>query len=252
MPSEIPELSVVLPCYNEAGNLAALVESFRPFAQSVRLEVILVDNGSTDDSPKRLQALLAAKGNEFVRSIRIDQNIGYGHGIQQGLTQCRAEVVGFTHADLQTPPQDVLTAFHLFTKENVKRQSLIKGRRLGNRPFLDRGVTVFYNFLAGLLLGIRIEGSSHWADVNAEPKLFSRKLIPDLLKGPTDFTFDLFVLWTAHHQGLAIVEFNTAYLARTWGKSKLAANPSVRFRTAARAFKKILTLAFQKPIRSSL
>ena len=243
----MPKLSIVLPCYNESGNIPGLLTRFRPLLANLDFELILVNNGSTDDSADVLSRELAQPENFFARTVLVPTNEGYGYGIQAGLSRCTAPVAAFSHADLQCPPESLATAYQIFTRLCASGQCLVKGRRRGSRPLLDRIVTYLYNGFACLCLGFRASlvdrlGSAGPCDINAQPKLFSRDMIPALLKGPADFTFDLYVLWISRRLGRTILEFDTPYEGRLWGKSKLAANPWVRLRTALHAFHKILSL----------
>ncbi|MBI5209704.1 MAG: glycosyltransferase family 2 protein [Elusimicrobia bacterium] len=266
-----PVVSVVIPCYNEAGNIPALLERFRSLRSRLDFELVLVDNGSTDGTPAALAAALAAPGDanvfpesapdarppastapgfSFVKTVRVEKNIGYGHGIQEGLKAAAARTVAVTHADLQCPPEDLVKAMDLYEREQRKGPCLVKGRRLG-RPPLDRCVTWGYNRLAAAILGVRAGDSERPgqapSDVNAQPKVFDRSLIPALLAGTKDFTFDLFILHCCRRLGIAIVEFEVDYLARAWGKSKLAANPWVRLKTSANAAVRMVRMRLGDP-----
>lgn len=243
-----PELSVVLPCFNEEGNLTALLKRYRLVARKIALELVLVDNGSTDGTPAVLARELAKPENAFARCVRIEKNVGYGHGIQIGLEAAKAPAAAYSHADLQCPPEDVLSALEIFKRHSKEGLCLIKGRRKGKRAFLDRCVTWVYNGLGAVVLGLRAVPAqrsavaAHVPDINAEPKLFDRGLIEELGRGPKDFTYDLFTLHCAKRRGMRIVEFEVSYEARRWGKSKLAANPWVRLKTSLNAFAKIFMM----------
>ncbi|MFA6092184.1 MAG: glycosyltransferase family 2 protein [Elusimicrobiota bacterium] len=265
----MPELSVVLPCYNEAGNIRDILERFRPLARQADLELILVDNGSTDGSAEVFTAELARPDNAFARCVKIERNIGYGHGVQTGLEQARAPVVCFSHADLQCPPEDVLEAYALYRKKDQAasersqspadfcRGLLVKGRRSG-RPLADSLVTWSYNHLAKLVLGLQVvpitlDGQEHpprAADINAMPKLFARELIPASCGESADFTYDLYLLELCRRKGVKILEFDVRYESRKWGKSKLAANPWVRLKTSLNALRRILLLRLVIPTKA--
>lgn len=243
----MPEMSIILPCYNEAGNLKNILERFRSLAASSSFELILVNNGSTDGSSEVLREELSKPENGFARTVFVQKNIGYGFGLKSGLMEAKAEVVAFSHADLQTPPEDLVAALDHYRREAKKGPCLVKGRRCGRRPFLDRLVTWFYNHMAMVLLGIRVipctkEGThfpARFSDVNAEPKLFHRSFLESLKESPDDFTYDLYVLMVCARKGMPIYEFDVRYELRSWGKSKLAANPWVRLKTSMNAFRKM-------------
>jgi len=71
------------------------------------------------------------------------------------LAEAQAEVVGFTHADLQCPPESFLSAWTLYERVKAEGPCLIKGRRRGSRPWLDQGVSWLFNHLTEGLLGVR-------------------------------------------------------------------------------------------------
>ena len=124
--------SLVIPCYNEAANLQLLLERCKELAVRLDVEVVLVDNGSTDNTAEVLQNLLPKYPG--CRSIRVEKNQGYGFGIVSGLKAAKGEILGWTHADMQTDPQDTFLGLELF--EKLGDDFFVKGRRYG-RPFMD-------------------------------------------------------------------------------------------------------------------
>jgi glycosyltransferase involved in cell wall biosynthesis len=102
-----PDLSVVLPVYNEAESLGPLwqelVEVLPGLAPSV--EVIFVDDGSTDGSADILQRF--AKEDRRVRLIRFEANAGLSASFYAGLQAARGRVVATMDSDLQSDPRDI-------------------------------------------------------------------------------------------------------------------------------------------------
>ena len=121
--------SLVIPCYNEAANLSSLLDRCKEVIRCCDMEVILVDNGSTDNSPETLLALLPQ--HPRCRRVRVEKNQGYGFGVLTGLRAAKGEILGWTHADMQTDPQDALRGLELFDKHGLG--IFVKGRRHG-RP----------------------------------------------------------------------------------------------------------------------
>ena len=97
--------SLIIPCYNESKSLPQLLERCTPLLQKGNIEVILVDNGSNDETATLLKTLLPQYPG--CRSIRVEQNQGYGFGITSGLSVATGDILGWTHADLQTDPADI-------------------------------------------------------------------------------------------------------------------------------------------------
>lgn len=232
-----PALSIILPCYNEGPNIPLIIERVRPFWPQENFELILVNNGSTDESAEILAAEMSRPENSFVRVVTIDQNIGYGHGIFTGLQAASGSILAYSHADIQTPPEDVFKAFHLLQADGLDvEKTLVKGRRV-NRPkealFLTNGLAK----VVELLLGQRLE------DINGQPKLFSRHLLTHLTHPPTGFAFDTYLMLVARWQNLDLVEFPVDFGARLHGESKWATTVFSRYKTIWRYLVSILQIA---------
>lgn len=206
-------LSVVLPCYNEADNLQALCERLDRLAEAVTdLEIILVDNGSTDATAAIFADLLAANGREKFRVVTVEKNIGYGFGILTGLRAAKGEILAVTHADRQTDPMDVVKALDLYGQANDP-YTMVKGFRK-NRKLTEAFFSWGMGMLATLVLGIRL------TEINAQPKLFSRKFFEEIqLNAPNDFALDLYFLFQARKRG-RVVEFPVFFAKRVAGEAK--------------------------------
>lgn len=204
-------LSLVIPCYNEARSLPALAERCADLtAEDPNIEVILVDNGSTDDTPTVMPTAIAGKPN--VRMVRVAVNAGYGAGILAGLAAATGDVLGWTHADLQTDPMDALTAFNLFKASRDPDRLFVKGLRYGRRladVVFTHGMSVFETILLGRPL----------RDINAQPNLFPRVLYESWGDAPTDFSLDLFVYATARSRRFTVKRFPVLFAPRVHGVS---------------------------------
>ncbi len=199
-------LSLVIPCFNEEGNLPALVASCAELTREADCEVVLVENGSADGSRDRMAALV--QPHERVRAVMLQENAGYGGGILAGLRATRGEVIGWTHADLQTDPRDCLRALPLF---DGAPRSFVKGLRRA-RPLKD---VVFTWGMAAFELAVL--GVPMW-DINAQPTLFPRAFFDSWEDPPTDFSLDLYAFAEAKHQCLPIQRFDVDFGDRGAGE----------------------------------
>lgn len=231
----MPELSIVLPCYNEIGNIPQILSRYYDIAKKINLELVLVNNGSTDNSNEIFKRELENPKFGFVRLIQIEKNIGYGHGIKTGLSQCKSKLVGFSHADLQCPPEDIERVYHAFREFFLSQPLLIKGCRLG-RCKQDTFVSEVYRRLAEILLGISL------GDINGQPKIFPRSFVPIILKGPNDFSFDLYVLYQAAINNVIIKEIDVFFEPRQYGFSKWSHNRVTKFVTILKAVFRIIQM----------
>jgi len=124
------KLSLVIPCYNEEKNLPFIMAKLSAILRDKtheEYEVILVDNGSTDNSAQVFSELLNSI-EENIRVVKVDKNQGYGNGILYGLKQATGSFLAWTHADLQTDPADVFKALDIYLLA-PKRPVLVKGYR---------------------------------------------------------------------------------------------------------------------------
>lgn len=201
-------LSLVIPCYNEAANLPLLLKRCEHFAAMPDVEVILVDNGSTDDSQRVLAQLLPLYPG--CSSVRVEKNQGYGHGILVGLRAARGDILAWTHADLQTDPQDALQGLKLFDQygDNI----FVKGKRYG-RPLFDVVFTFGMSVFETLLL------AKPMSDINAQPTMFARTFFENWQSPPHDFSLDLYAYYQARRSDLKVHRFSVKFGKRAHGVS---------------------------------
>jgi glycosyltransferase involved in cell wall biosynthesis len=223
---DLPILSVILPCYNESKGLQNILKRFQESGRNVEFELILVDNGSTDNTAEVLAALLPSY--PFARTVRVEKNVGYGHGIFAGLKSARGELLAWSHADLQTDPGDVFRALALYQQHAAGAPLLVKGRRHG-RSLMERVISRGMEVAAFALLRRFL-----W-EINAQPKLFHRGLLDHLPHPPTDFNFDVYVLNQARRHGWRIEAFDVTFPPRKYGQSNWAATWRSKMRTIARS-----------------
>lgn len=203
------KLSLIIPCYNEAANLPLLLERCASLGRNHDIEVILVDNGSIDNSPKVLQSLLP--NYPHCRSIRVPINQGYGYGILSGLRAATGELLAWTHADMQTDPKDILRGLEIFAQHGSSN-IYVKGQRI-KRPLADVFFTIGMSVFETLLLRTRL-----W-DINAQPNMFSRSFFESWDNPPHDFSLDLYAYFTARAQGLPVHRFPVEFGERAHGVS---------------------------------
>tara|TARA_B100001245_G_scaffold133681_1_gene99078 strand:- start:1502 stop:2200 length:699 start_codon:yes stop_codon:yes gene_type:complete len=224
-------LSIVIPCFNEAKSLPKLVKDFSKKLKRKDVELILVNNGSNDSSETILLNL--KKNYNFLRTIRLKKNNGYGNGVLQGLKKAKGQYISWTHADLQTDPYDVIIGFEKFKKE-LSPKIFIKGNRLG-RPFKDVIFTIGMSIFETILL------KNFFWDVNAQPNIFHKNFFNMLEKIPLDFSFDLFFYFNAKKKNLKILRFPVKYPQRKFGVSHW----NTDFKNKMKFIKRTIKYSFQ-------
>lgn len=201
--------SIVVPCYNEQENIPLILDQF---SQNLlpEMEVILVNNGSTDQSAEVLDALLPRY--PFAKTVLVPVNQGYGYGILQGLKEAQGDYIGWTHADLQTDPADVAKAFMLIA-QNPEKNVFVKGNRKG-RPLSDNIFTWGMGIFESVFMGTPM-----W-DINAQPNIFPRSFFSEWETPPYDFALDLYAVYLAKRKGLDLRRFPVRFPQRLHGESK--------------------------------
>jgi polyisoprenyl-phosphate glycosyltransferase len=205
------KLTIIVPCYNEERNIPLILERFNSVIKSDDIEIILVNNGSTDNSEAVISEQIS--NYSFARVVKVEINQGYGFGITSGLRVAKGEFIGYTHADMQTDPADILKAFKLLKQQETPEKCYIKGDRKG-RSLFDQFFTIGMSFFETFYLGKKL-----W-DINAQPNIFNRSFF-DSIKNtcPKDFSLDLYFLYTAQKLRLNVIRFDVLFPERVHGES---------------------------------
>lgn len=202
------KLSIVIPCYNEAENIPIILKALKNAIKRDDIEVILVDNNSTDNTKSVLEKTLPSFS--FARSVK-EEKKGYGSAILAGLREARGEYFGWTHADLQTDPRDVILALKII-EETSDKDIYVKGKRK-NRPFFDQILTFGMTIFEFLYLGYFIP------DINGQPNVFPKGFFESWKNPPGDFALDLYAFCKAKKNGISIIRFGVGFPKRLYGKS---------------------------------
>lgn len=204
-------LSIIIPCYNESDNIPYLLKNLL-LIKSDKIEIILVNNGSTDDTLGRI-ILELEKHPELFKVINIRKNLGYGNGIMAGVRKATSEIICWTHADLQSDPKDALSAFNKFEGKLKTGNYIVKGKRI-NRNIIDHFFTMSMTVITSFFLKEKFE------DINGQPKMFHRNFISQLNNAPDDFSLDLFFLYKAKVNNMITLEYPVNFEDRLYGKPK--------------------------------
>ena len=228
-------LSIIIPCYNEQLSIPKLIDNCLSII-SDDIEIIIVDNGSIDDTFKELNK---SDIPDNIMPIRIDKNIGYGNGILTGLNHANSEVLSWTHADLQTDLSDIIRGYTIHKKELLNKTCVVKGKRKKRNLF-----DAFFTFLMGLYCSILL---GKWLyDINAQPKIFHRSFLEKFEKAPLDFSLDLYVLYFFSSNKINIKSIPVFFNKRQYGVSKGGGTLKGKFKLIKR------TLSYIHHLKKSL
>ena len=230
------ELSIVIPCFNEAKNVTVVLKQLDELikGRNEHIEIIVIDGGSTDDTPNQLQEIFETLPKDNFKLILNEVRGGYGADITQALSKASGKILSWTHADMQTDPEDVLKALDLY-KNSKENKLIVKGKRKNRRlseAFFTFGMQIVVLFLLRKYLD----------DINAQPKLFSKEFYDQYIKNkaPSDFSLDLYLLYQAKINGYKIKEIPVYFKDRIHGEAKGGGSFKTRIKLILRTFRYIL------------
>jgi dolichyl-phosphate beta-glucosyltransferase len=203
-PSEVA-LSVIIPAYNEARRLPPHVASVLAYlrAHYPAFELIVVDDGSRDDTAQAVRAALA--GEPRARLVAYQPNRGKGYAIRTGVLASRGAAVVFLDADLSTPIEEIPAALERLGQSDV----VIGSRDLpasdirAQQPFYRRLASEIFKWMRYLIVGLW-----HISDTQCGFKAYRGPVARQLfaLARVDRFMFDVEILYLAERAGLRIRE----------------------------------------------
>ena len=104
-----PKISIVIPAYNESERLGSPLKNILDFvsANNINAEIIVVDDGSSDDTAQVAEKTFAATPSVMTNVIRYETNKGKGFAVKTGLMAAKADIALFSDADLSTPIEEM-------------------------------------------------------------------------------------------------------------------------------------------------
>ena len=228
-------LSIIIPCFNEDKNIFFLFEKIERLLENNKsVEIIIVDNGSTDYTHQKIINSKLFKKKKII-FLKIEKNIGYGHGIMTGVNVANGNYIGWCHADLQTEPIDILNAYIKNLNVIENELCVIKGLRK-NRNFFDSMFTFGMSFFVSIIFLKKIN------DINAQPKIFPKTFLNYLKGYPKDFSLDLYFLVMAKINGYKIINHDVIMKKRLYGQAKGGGSLKGKIKLIKRTFIYIIKL----------
>jgi glycosyltransferase involved in cell wall biosynthesis len=209
MLKSIPELSALMPAYNEQAVLPAALEEAVIALEDLceRWELLIVDDGSTDRTPEILAEWSAR--DPRIRVVTQERNLGYSKALIRGFAECRYEAIFYTDADAQFDLHDIADLY-----PGLKDVDMVAAYRVGRQDRWIRFVTsAVYNLLQGWLLGIRVR------DVNCAFKLFRRSFFDAVHLSSDGFLIDAELYARARVAGLRWAQVGVQHRPRQMGST---------------------------------
>jgi len=203
-------ISLIILAYNDGASLQEIIpEWIKVLKQQERpFEIIVTDDGSTDDTVNILQKIVAA--HPCVKYVRSENNYGVGANFRNGIEHAGGELIAYTDGDGQYLPEDLLLLL-----EKMEEYHLVTGRRIKRAdPFIRTVTSAIYNKLVRVIYPVSVR------DVNSGLKIFRRSYIescfPQFSDGPF---FDAEYLIKGKKNGMQIKEIPIGHRKRKYGKA---------------------------------
>jgi glycosyltransferase involved in cell wall biosynthesis len=206
-------LSLVIPLYNESENVGPLLERVHTCLMSYPAdwELILVDDGSFDDTLDQMRAAVDRYGNH-VRLISLQRNFGQTAAMQAGIDHARGQIIAMMDGDLQNDPQDIPQMVQRLIEEDL---DLVAGWRRDRKDnlWLRKIPSQLANRLIGRITGVNLH------DYGCSLKVFRSEVLKNVRLYGEMHRF--IPAWLASQTSPArIKEAVVTHHARQYGQSK--------------------------------
>ena len=234
--ARVPSLTVFFPAFNEEDIIEKTVtdalSACAPLADD--LEVVVVDDGSADQTPAIVERMSAA--DPRVRLIKHDRNRGYGAALRTGFAEARKDLVFFSDADGQFDLHELPGSLAMLSQAPVVVGFRIKRNDPPHRLFIAKT----YKLIVRLMFGLPVR------DIDCAFKLFRRQVFDGLTLESNGAFISSELLIKLSRRGVPIAERGVHHYPRTTGYSK-GAGVSVILKT----IRDILRLRFGMSLASS-
>ncbi len=225
------EISFIVPCYNEQDivgyTVPRLLSAFE--THNYDLELVVVDNGSTDRTGEIIREL-AAKYKRIVFN-HVEVNQGYGHGVISSIECCNSKWIGIIPADGQVDAEDVVRLYEaLITTDGmfigkVRRRFRMDGMY---RKVVSTAYNLFFRALWPTLASI---------DVNGSPKIMPADYMKAMNLRSKGWLLDPEMMIKGHNMGLKVLELNVFARMRGNGVSHVKVETCWEFLTNLLSFR---------------
>ncbi|MCB0715515.1 MAG: glycosyltransferase family 2 protein [Chitinophagaceae bacterium] len=231
MHSNFTILSIIVPCFNESDYVEKMLTRLlqADLHYPIIKEIIVVDDGSTDDTAKKLATFVNAHPDKNLKIITHIKNTGKGSCIKTALLHAKGEILVIQDADLEYNPED----FHLLLAPIIRNEadvvigSRFKGKAEHKGPFiLHKIVNKTYTFISNLL------NKQNLSDIHSCYKMMRIDVLRNISLKENRFGFDVeMIAKLSHQENVRICEVGISYHGRTFAEGK-----KINFMDGFRAF----------------
>ena len=206
-----PSVSCIMPAFNEEATIGVAVANVRQALQDLTgdFEIIVVDDGSTDRTLARLDALAATSE---LRVVHLAENRGYGWALRTGFAAASRSLLFFTDSDDQFDAMDLSRLLAVIDSADI----VIGHREARHDGPLRAALSSGYNALVRKLLGVRVR------DVNCAFKLVRREVLVAMNLVSAGYGINAEMMARAARARLRVREVPVTHRPRRAGRSKVS------------------------------
>ena len=215
----MPGLSIFFPAYNDAGTIASLVISSVKIAATLTddYEVIVIDDGSQDDTPKILDEL-ARIYPDRVRIVHHETNRGYGGALRSGFAAARKDFVFYTDGDAQYDPSEMTLLWNKMSDD----VDWVNGWKISRSDPLHRIIIGrIYHHVVKLLFGLKVR------DVDCDFRLMRRRIFEVVRLEKDSGVICLEMMKKFQDAGFRVAEHPVHHYHRAHGQSQFFNYPRI-------------------------
>ena len=199
-------ISIIVPAFNEAESLIELLPRLETVLKNYTYEIIIVDDGSTDDTVTLVQN--AARENDALKALVLRRNLGKSMALAVGFANARYSTVVTLDADLQDRPEDI----PLLVNKLNEGYDLVSGRRVQRHDGpIRKFVSFVFNQIVSRSTGLKFK------DLNCGLKAYRSEVTKTV---PVYGQFHRYIPLLAHMAGFKVTESIITNDARKYGQSK--------------------------------
>jgi glycosyltransferase involved in cell wall biosynthesis len=236
-PPASPGLSIFFPAYNDAGTIASLVIRSVQVAATLTAdyEVIVVNDGSQDDTPRILDELSRVY-SQHVRIVHHERNRGYGGALRSGFAAATKEFIFYTDGDAQYDPAEMTELWGKMT-DGV---DWVNGWKISRADPLHRIIIGrVYHHMVKILFGLKVR------DVDCDFRLMRRRIFDVVRLEKDSGVICLEMMKKFQDAGFRVAETPVHHFHRAYGKSQFFNFPRI-YRTAIDVMKLWWALVIRK------
>ena len=213
------DLSIIIPVFNEQNFILKLFDQIKLYFNKKNVEIIFVDDGSTDKSLQILQDLQKLNDYKFLFKInKLDINSGKGKAIQTGIKNSNGKYVLLQDADLELDIKDAKEMYEMISNNN-EIKCIFGSRYLSGKLKKNN---YFFNSLVGKInsLIFNIFFSQSLSDVHCGLKILDRSVIDKINLSVNDFGIEIDLASQIVRNNFFIYEFGVSYFFRSKSQGK--------------------------------